>query len=317
MKEYSKITVEDFRGNTRYSVGINHTFRRFESVARFLANIHICLGGKPSQGDYGSFKTWIYTRKPVDSYQFRTDDEFWFDNGVFGYVLAGEWNDVDTNHYLLSSVYRFLDDSRHLPYADIGPERVCENIEDNAILSWKQYLGNQNQGRWLVNDYVLTLGVPQKMIHTLGLYRLAKICPTSYISFSFPLSGTTSMFWKQLETQNDWNEEDVKNVLAFFNNHQSTVRDIHFGEYVSNSSDHMLYAMMYLGSIPNLTRNGRQTKGITRLGLTITVNTTADDSGLPDSICKLADAVCRAFNDNGYVYEQFKNTVDKRFHIKR
>ena len=307
IKDYSKITLDSINGRTRYSVGFSHTFRHFASVARFIANLYICFNGKLE--GYNSFKMWIHTARAEDKYQFRIDDEYWFDEELMRHILASEWNEIDSNHYLLSAAYRFLDDERHLLYSQICPEKVCDKVFDSATVIWKENLGS-----YIDNDFLCELGVPVK-IDTFNLEGLARICKYSYVTMIFNLIGRPTVINRQLDSEDKYNEEDVKDVQIFFHKHLVDVSEIHFGEFKVEGGSSMLYALIYLGSIPNANRQGKQTKGITRCGLTICEEIKNED--IETATSRLTDYVSRAFNDNGYIYEQFKKKIDKKFRIKR
>lgn len=188
----------------------------------------MCLQGKMT--GFNRFKIWIHTRKSESDYVFRTDAEHWFDEQVFQNILAGKWDEIDTNHYVLSAVCRFLDDGRNLPYNIIGMEKVCTKVEDVAIKSWKEHLAN-----WVPDQYVCQLVEPVT-IDTDNLCNLAKICEYSYISLSFPSAGKQSVTHHSIERRNDQNDDDAQIVQKFFSHHLVSVNKVYFGCYVENTS---------------------------------------------------------------------------------
>ena len=310
IKSFSKIKVIRDRFDL-YVVGINHKFRRFDTVMLFIANMYVSLQAKIE--GYNSFKVWIYTRKQKDDYAYRISEEYWFDNETIRYILKQEWNEIDRNHYVLDAAYRFLDDERHLPYQVIRPERVCKSVIVKAINNWEG-----NLGKMLANAYECVLGVPMK-VHMMELYKLARINNYSYISIFYPASGTNTVSHLSIDEDNYYNDNStIGNVQKFFDEHPIITDKIYFGEYDPGDGRTVLFAIVYLGSIPNLERSGKPSKGITRCGITCIKKAKMSETyGFETAIDELSTCVSRIFGDSGYVYEQFKKIADKRFGIKK
>ena len=306
IKRYSKIVLVHERFDL-YALAFDHMFRRFDSVMKFIANLYISLQAK-FEG-YNSFKVWIQTKREPQDFTYRISEEYWFDHEEFRQILENKWDEIDKNHYLLDAAYRFLDDDRNLPYSVIEPERFCKNVVENTVKNWKDNF------REIIRDFVCTLGVPAK-VNTMGLYRLANQNQYSYISMSFPSGGKlNTVSYDTLYDANRYNDDTVKNVQRFFDEHKVSTDTIYFGEYKNDKTTHTLYAIVYLGSLPNLTRFGKLSKGITRCVITTTLE--VDNDNYIDAVEQLSTCVSLMFGGNGYVYEQFKKIADKRFKIKK